>query len=137
MSRCVLVAPARFLWDSYVGIECVVTARPYSQGLELWNKWTYCSLDFSREQYKKRPLVFERLIPYASILADFCAANNLHRILLPTTAHTPLDAWRKLFTIVRLIAAFALLAPSHCLYLSQNDHRTRERRHGNRGNSTI
>ena len=24
-----------------------------SQGLELWKKWTYCSLDFSREQYKK------------------------------------------------------------------------------------
>ena len=42
-----------------------------------------------------------------------------------------------LFTIVRLIAAFAWLTPSCCLYLSQNDHRTRERRHGDRGNSTT
>ena len=37
------------------------------------------------------------LHPLCVYLADFCAANNLHRILLPTTAHTPLDAWRKPF----------------------------------------
>ena len=108
-----------------------------SQGLELWKKWTYCSLANARKQYIRWPLVFERLIPHASILADFCAANNLHRILLSLLPIRLSTHGVSLFTIVRLIAAFALLTPSHCLYLSQNDHRTRERRHGNRGNSTI
>ena len=86
---------------------------------------------------KKWPKVFERLIPRAFILADFCAANNLHRILLSLLPIRLSTHGVSLFTVVRLTAAFALLTPSHCLYLSQNDHRTRERRHGNRGNSTI
>ena len=92
----------------------------------------------SQESSKKRRVSpHVPFIPCASILADFCAANNLHRIcfpLLPTRLSTH---GASLFTIVRLIAAFAWLTPPRCLYLSQSDHRTRERRHGDRGNSTI
>ena len=105
---------------------------PFSWKMDILLPWF-----LKRAVQKKRPLVFERLIPRAFILADFCAANNLHRILLSLLPIRLSTHGVSLFTIVRLIAAFAWLTPSYCLYLSQNDHRTRERRHGNRGNSTI
>ena len=143
------VAPAHSLflgtamWGD-VGTRMWVKKRWTSRCLTINSKvlscgyWTYCSLEFfKRAVQKNRPKVFERLVPCASILADFCAANNLHRICFPLLPIRLSTHGVSLFTIVRLIAAFALLTPSHCLYLSQNDHRTRERRRGNRGNSTI
>ena len=37
------------MWGDKQGAK--LPPSPFVQGLELWKKWTYCSLDFSREQY--------------------------------------------------------------------------------------
>jgi len=88
------------LWDRYVVLK---KRRPslsldhLSQGLELWKKWTYCSLDFSREQYKKRDLWSLSASSPVRLFSRFLCGEQLTQDFAFPTAHTPLDAWRKPF----------------------------------------
>ena len=68
-----------------------------SQGLELWKKWTYCSLDFSREQSKKRDLWSLSASSPVRLFSRFLCGEQLTQDFAFPTAHTPLDAWRKPF----------------------------------------